>query len=68
MFIQRDGSRLLRMLLAHFRLFKDDEFMSVTARKAEVISEKSENSNSMSVMRELSGLHFQHPKRAAHDP
>jgi len=31
-------------LLALFRPFKVDEFMSVTVRKAEVISEKTENS------------------------
>ncbi|MBL4667251.1 MAG: hypothetical protein JKY04_07735 [Sneathiella sp.] len=42
--------------------------MSAAARKAEAISEKSENSFSMSVIKGLSGSVFRPTKTAVHDP
>ncbi len=55
-------------LLALFRPFRTGEFMSAAALKVEVISEKSEISFSMSVIRGLSGSVFRPVKTTVHDP
>ncbi len=55
-------------LMALFRPFRTGEFMSAAALKAEVISEESEISYSMSVIRGLSGSVFRPVKTAVHDP
>ena len=61
-----DGAKC--RLLALFRTFEISGIMSVTVGKAEVISEKSENSFSMSVIRGLSGSVFRPVKTAVYDP
>jgi hypothetical protein len=54
--------------MALFRPFEIDEIMSANSRKAEVISEKSENPTSMSDIRGQSRSVFRLSKTAAYDP